>query len=407
MIDRNCSKRPLDRTRDGFTLIELIIVIAIIGILVGLLLPAVQACREAARRHQCASRLQQLGLALHNYHAAFDQFPIHGGGTKTVADFNWWSPSTDTNAWRLSFLVGLMPYLDQQVLWDDIASENFINAQSPGTPRSNPWPPMGPTPDEVKYQPWLVEVPVLRCPSDQSDRQSEFGRTNYSVCMGDSMYWSMRGRKQMFDPAGDMKVGPGNDSLGQPTLKSWAAESRAADRGAFVAHASMRLDDITDGLSNTIVMGEHSTEHTVFLNRVRGGSTVATIRNAADWCANNATGTTPALIARGQRWADFHLAFTGFHTILPPNQGVCAAESIRKTGIYPPSSGHQGGCHLMMGDGSVVFMTDSIECGDLAAGMVYLGGKKGQAPRSSSPYGLWGAIGTRATAEVVEEQLNY
>ena len=75
-------------------------------------------------------------------------------------------------------------------------------------------------------------------------------------------------------------------------------------------------------------------------------------------------------------------------------------------GTVPPSSNHQGGCHVLMADGAVVFITDSIEAGDSTMGSVYVFGQGPRAPGSASPYGLWGALGTRSSKETIEEQLN-
>ena len=112
----------------GFTLVELLVVIAIIGILVGLLLPAVQAAREAARRMSCSNNFKQIGLALHNYHSAYKQIPRHGGGTLpwTGADApgSWFRPSDFGNRFRLSSLVAMTPFIEQQALWEKIANRN-------------------------------------------------------------------------------------------------------------------------------------------------------------------------------------------------------------------------------------------------------------------------------------------
>jgi prepilin-type N-terminal cleavage/methylation domain-containing protein len=96
--------------RRGFTLVELLVVIAIIGVLVALLLPAVQAAREAARRMQCGNNLKQLGLAVHNYHDTFLVFPPQMMNVDTNNDRRWgWGAVT-------------LPFIEQKALWEQISS---------------------------------------------------------------------------------------------------------------------------------------------------------------------------------------------------------------------------------------------------------------------------------------------
>ena len=98
---------------------------------------------------------------------------------------------------------------------------------------------------------------------------------------------------------------------------------------------------------------------------------------------------------------------TAMFTISPPNKASCWQNDWPgQEGVAPPSSRHQGGCHVLMGDGAVIFMTDSVEAGDQNAHMVEFNQTGPAAPGKKSPYGLWGALGTRASKEVVEEQLN-
>ena len=108
--------------RSGFTLVELLVVIAIIGVMVGLLLPAVQAAREAARRMSCSNNMKQLGLGLHNYHAAYNTFPagVRGG-----------SPS---EGWGFPFWYGLLPFIEQQAL-----AERVVNVGGPAPGQHPGW----------------------------------------------------------------------------------------------------------------------------------------------------------------------------------------------------------------------------------------------------------------------------
>jgi prepilin-type processing-associated H-X9-DG protein len=98
-----------------------------------------------------------------------------------------------------------------------------------------------------------------------------------------------------------------------------------------------------------------------------------------------------------------------FNTILPPNREQITWAGVHSEGIFPPGSRHQGGCHVLMGDGAVIFVTDSIEAGNSSSAQVVdgtPGGVGGLPPGSESPFGLWGALGTRASSETIEEQLN-
>ncbi len=203
--------------RHGFTLVELLVVIAIIGVLVGLLLPAVQAAREAARRMSCSNNFKQLGLAMHNYHSAFKQIPTHLGGTAPPfvngAGVNTTAaqelrPPTGHNNLFLSALVGLTPFMEQQALWE-LISNPYQSENPPGTPVGI-YQSMGPRPDKglgganghatEPYDPWMTEIPTLRCPSDPGVGLPARGRTNYAACIGDSSRFSNNGPR---NPQGD------------------------------------------------------------------------------------------------------------------------------------------------------------------------------------------------------------
>ncbi len=415
-------KRPA-RTNHGFTLVELLVVIAIIGILVGLLLPAVQAAREAARRMSCSNNFKQLGLAIHNYHSAYRQLPIHGVGTGSPdggaapygvvsATTDWWTNYGDSNAWRLSALVGLTPFMEQQALWDEISNPSYRDATNPGTTLSVAWPAMGPTVEFIQYRPWVTELPMLRCPSDPGVGLPGQGRTNYAACLGDSIDWSIRGSKQHHTTRGEMV-----------STTTWVQRSLAANRGTFVPHKESKFRDILDGLSNTIAFAEILTD--LSDRDTRGiqslnGNPPDEIRLNPSYCIDNNqidpdnprfwAPTTPiedSTNGRGFKWADFRPNFSGCHTILPPNAPIGGGRSVGETGMFPPSSRHQGGAHILMGDGAVVFVTDSIEAGDSHHEMVWLSPTDiTSSPGSKSPYGLWGALGSRASRETIQEQLN-
>ena len=412
--------------RRGFTLVELLVVIAIIGILVGLLLPAVQAAREAARRMSCSNNFKQIGLALHNYHSAYKQLPMQAGGTgwrdATGLPYNFGSSQGPPghNRLELSALVPLTPFMEQQAIWEVVSNPFQIQVGSAAGQFYNP---MGPNPamslgrhsNVGRYDPWLTEIPTLRCPSDPGRGLPAQGRANYGFCMGDALHRSNNG------------LGANN---GTRAGSGRARHVQASCRGVFVPRKDTKFRDILDGLANTIAMGELSTDlgdfhmTTVPLpvgqvngNDMRFDPPYAGIcpefldpERPTFWDPVH----HPTILAqlgqedrRGFKWARGRPLYTGVYTILPPNSPVCVNNSPQNFGTFGPSSRHQGGAHVLMADGAVIFMTDSIESGDRFAKPVHRDSVAPDAlPGAQSPYGLWGALGTRASREVIQEQLN-
>ncbi|TWU48805.1 hypothetical protein Poly51_47090 [Rubripirellula tenax] len=421
------------KSRAGFTLVELLVVIAIIGVLVGLLLPAVQAAREAARRMSCSNNFKQIGLAIHNYHSAYKQLPIHGTGTGFDPNTaNWFDDTVRTSQSELSFLVGLLPFIEQQALWEQISNPMNTDLQGVSPPAATaplPWPAMGPVPGYTvpgspdlteNYVPWRTELQAFRCPSDPGTGLPGWGRTNYAASFGDSNFPTLT-------------HGPLSNQLGSHQNRS--INHRTGARGFFTVRQSMKFRDILDGLSNTIAAGEIATDlgdrDKRTMPAVGGGQAtacghamsitmlpVAARAGARDWIDplrpsfwRAATPVGGAVFGRGYRWASKSPCFTLINTILPPNsECVLGGTGIDSDGIVPTSSRHQGGVHVLMGDGAVRFVTDSIEAGDSRHSPVAeapaIGGPycAGSAPGSMSPYGLWGALGSRASKEVIQEE---
>jgi len=404
------------KRRQAFTLVELLVVIAIIGVLVGLLLPAVQAAREAARRMSCSNNFKQLGLAIHNYHSAYNQLPQHGGGTTVLGVTNTPAQATTVgniprshNLLENSMLVGLVPFVEGQALWEQISNPFIAKGQAVA------FPPMGPATRRwleahafARYDPWMTESPFLRCPSDPGVGLPAQGRTNYVACLGDSCR--------------DMQ-GPVNDFNVEDVDK--AVDARVSNRGMFVIRQTTRFRDVLDGLSNTIAMGEIVTDLGDMDTRTHGGKKQSgeNIHNSG-WSracagmidserptfwdadtfveADPAAGGTSAEHRRGFKWSTCRGIWGNMNTIRGPNGFVCMNSNTFNEGILPPSSRHQGGCHILLGDGAVKFVTDSIDTGNQRSGQV--GNETWLEPAgSASPFGLWGALGTRANKEVIDK----
>ena len=427
----------------GFTLVELLVVIAIIGVLVGLLLPAVQAAREAARRMSCSNNFKQIGLAMHNYHSAYKN--LGGNGTGTATDYTrgtaqrWWHRNNAGTSMCASALVGLTPFMEQQALWEQISNPDqtkvhttrTIGQTGGGALLQNPlrWPAMGPSPYNYDwatgYVPWHTEIPTLRCPSDPGSGRPALGRTNYGLCMGDapSNWWTSHLESVFL----------------RDQVTDWGPRiATSVRRGIYAGRKETKFRDVLDGLANTIAMGEIITdlgERDIRATPIQGnpngwtnartgggvGYTAGPYMNPmwcveqnyidperpTKWCDAQSTGcTVPSGVqqnrsGRGMNWANYRPQVTGVWTTRPPNTETCLGQ-WSDPGSLSTSSHHQGGAHILMGDGAVIFITNSIEAGDQRAHIRNLDVR----PGDESPYGLWGALGSRNAKETIEEQLN-
>lgn len=355
------------RKRNAFTLIELLVVIAIIAILIALLLPAVQQAREAARRTQCKNNLKQLGLAIHNYHDVYGSVPLgstmHNGGGRHR---------------RFSAHYALLPFIDQANAYEAVAG---VLANNGG---NAPW---SGNVDNI-----LVQTNHLLCPSDgtavdpDEDRKA---RTNYCFSYGDMAQDSNGGW-----------VGNGKGERG-----FFMAQNRNKNGGG----GARRFRDVTDGLSNTIALGEKIKAKSQ-ANSVKLGGTHAPTNNSNTIIFSpvlclaevdnrgvyNSIGHNRGSRLNGVRAFDGAPAFTGVNTILPPNSPSCkrGGNSHDRDGIFSMSSHHTGGAQVALGDGSVRFISENIDSGDLTVRAVDSG---------QSPYGVWGALGSVQGGEVIGE----
>lgn len=357
----------------AFTLVELLVVIAIIGVLVGLLLPAVQAAREAARRMQCSNNLKQLTLALHNYESSYKVFPSQYNGPMVLP--NNWDNSWESSRSSHSTFLQLLPYVEQTALYNYIAA----GAREGGMTMVRPF---GPHPLRP-YSAYRTRIPAFLCPTDPGSITNGWSNdqapNNYAVNVGDG---SM----------GEDGVGNGE----YQTARGRGVFHRGHDGGSGVAFGA-----ISDGTSNTLAMSEI----TIFTGRLllHGAYTripAAQLRRGPIVCKNtrgpNGTliGNDPGTHWRhGEAWAAGFSMIMGFNTCLPPNSPSCAnGEGEWQEGIYPANSFHTGGVNASMCDGSVRFISDSIDAGNPALPMVATG---------PSPYGIWGAMATRKGGESV------
>jgi len=212
----------------GFTLVELLVVIAIIGVLVALLLPAVQAAREAARRSQCTNNVRNVALAVHNYHDTNQKFPPAFLAMKdpSSGDLEKFGGTNINAPFRPNWVIMILPFLEQQPLYDSFVLDDF-NVQIS---------------DEANRVARGTNLNVMRCASDPygnelcSKAGGNWARGNYGINMmqdGDIWYYK----------AWDNNDGPGGRGFGPR-------------KGISFINKSLEMGQVTDGLSNTILLGE-------------------------------------------------------------------------------------------------------------------------------------------------------
>ena len=350
--------RPDRARRPGFTMIELLVVMAIVSVLVGLLIPAVQAARAAARRAQCSNNLRQIGIALHGYHDAVGSLPP-GRIMSYDPRVSGPNPPCTSPIVDKSFLVMILPWVEQASLYNAVNQSASIFG-----------------PENRTIQP--VSVSSYACPDDVDSgppRPGDGSLAGYGLAPpGETpamSFTSYAGCAGSFYVQAIPRL---------PTCRVPGTVMAQAD-GAIGDPSPMSFSAFTDGLSSTIVVAERAT------TKLRSLALIdpALYRRFGWYCSGN--------------WGD-----TMVTTFYPPNMGSKVALSAGQSLSYAPSSLHPGGLNALMGDGSARFVKDSIQTRPFDPGTGIPIGMKllpDGSWQGGPPAGIWQSMATRAGAEVI------
>jgi len=315
---------------EGFTLVELLVVIAIIGILVALLLPAVQAAREAARRMSCSNNMKQIGLAMHNYHDTYKTLP-YGEGAAPTTGSAWVGPN-----WR----VAILPFLEQAPMYDQLNFSETFDACRPG---------FSTMVDNVVLGGYTV--PVYRCPSSSlpvNGRNVSPSPTNNN-----------RDNAQLIDYVGISGSSPTGDPVSGIFPTHGACSNQTGyggiycNNGTLIPNQPMKFADITDGTSSTLLVAEQSGP-IVDLNGTRRRDIRSNYYGG--WCGFTSR-AVPSISLGGSPWGS---GTTTIRYRINLNSAPTGADSTWD-GNTILTSEHPGGIMSTRGDGSVDFISETID----------------------------------------------
>jgi prepilin-type N-terminal cleavage/methylation domain-containing protein/prepilin-type processing-associated H-X9-DG protein len=324
------------RKRSGFTLVELLVVIAIIGILVALLLPAVQAAREAARRSQCANNLKQQGLALHNYADVYKVFPpaIIGCGRVQASRANSAGmPASEQAAWQVKNITGfvlMLPFIEQQPLhskfnFNFCASQGKGDADAIGTVMGT---------SDINASVYQTQIDVYTCPSDVFPAGT---RTN---APGTADFYEAR----------DTRRSNYLFSTGQFQDRDAPYKyTSGLRRGAFGNDGAATFAEIVDGTSNTIAIGESKQARP-------GGVGKESINFGPYWGGGQHTAVHGCTFSGvGNLWCNVNADAS-------TRPGAAAnTTGLNRQYAWVFGAWHPGGAQFVMCDGSVRFIAQTID----------------------------------------------